>query len=59
MYSIVVFMKKMFLLDGSIVLGEIVFLFCPRGSGVKFSIPETPGVKVCGRGWLPYSYYTG
>jgi len=28
-----------------------------RGPGVKFSIPETPGVKVGGRGWLPYYTY--
>jgi len=59
MYSTVVFMTKMFLLNRSIALGEVHYKCCcfapgePPGPGLKFSIPETPGVKVGGWGWLP------
>ena len=56
MYSIVVFMTKMFLLNGSIALGEMHYKCCcfaPGALGVKFSIPKTPGVKLGGWGWLP------
>ena len=56
MYSIVVFMMKMFLLNRSIAVAEIDYKCCcfvPGTPGVKFSIGENPGVKVGGRGWLP------
>jgi len=59
MYSIVVFMMKMFLLNRSIALGKMNYKCCcfapgitPWVPGVKFSIPKTPGIKVGGRGWL-------
>ena len=61
MYSIVVFMMKMLSLNGSIAIAEMDYKCCcfaPGTSGapgVRFTIPETPAVKVGGQGWLPYS----
>jgi len=45
----------MFLLNGEMDYKCCCFALGESSeSGVKFSIPETLGIKVGGRGWLPY-----